>query len=122
MTEHQIPYGKTSLTFSLPDSLHVERLAPAPVPTLPDATRAVVDALGHPLGDFRFEDFAHAKSVAIAINDKTRPVPLHILLPPLLQKLAQVGIPDNAITLIIAVGTHASMPREEFGAVSRRQS
>ena len=117
MPEFRIPYAKTHLTFSLPDSLQVERLAPAPVPPLPDASRAVADALEHPLGGFRFENFALAKSVAIAINDKTRPVPLPILLPPLLQKLARVGIPDSAITLMIGVGTHAPMPREEFSAV-----
>jgi nickel-dependent lactate racemase len=39
------------------------------------------------------------------------------LLPPLLQKLARVGIPDAAITLMIGGGTHAPMPRAEFGAV-----
>jgi nickel-dependent lactate racemase len=117
LAEHKIPYAKTHLTFSLPDSLHVERLAPAPIAPAADATRAVIDALNHPLGGFHFDDFARTKSVVIAINDKTRPVPLHILLPPLLQRLAQIGIPDRAITLMIGVGTHAPMPREEFGAV-----
>jgi nickel-dependent lactate racemase len=117
VSEYHIPYAQTYLTFTLPDSFHIEQLVPAPIPPLADATRAVIDALDHPLGDFRFEDFAHAKSVAIAINDKTRPVPLDILLPPLLQKLARLGIPDSAITLIIGVGTHAPMPREEFGAI-----
>ncbi|MCX7838599.1 MAG: nickel-dependent lactate racemase [Anaerolineae bacterium] len=117
MPEFQVPYGKTFLPFTLPDSLHIEYLNPTPIPPLADPARAIADALDHPLGDFRFEDFARAQSVAIAINDKTRPVPLHLLLPPLLQKLARLGIPDAAITLIIGVGTHAPMPREEFGAV-----
>ena len=114
MTQHQIPYGKTQLTFALPDALHVERLAPTPIPPVPDPAHAVRAALDHPLGDFRFEHFARAQSVAIAINDKTRPVPLAILLPPLLQKLAQVHIPDTAITLLIGVGTHTPMAPREF--------
>ena len=117
VSSFDIPYGKTQIEFEIPDSFQVQVLKPAQIPSASDPTRAVVDALNHPLGDFRFEDFAHAKSVALAINDKTRPVPLHILLPPLFQKLAQVGIPNNAITLLIAVGTHAPMPREEFSAV-----
>ncbi|MEW5717520.1 MAG: nickel-dependent lactate racemase [Chloroflexota bacterium] len=117
MPEFRVPYAKSHLTFALPDSLNVERLAPAPIAPVANATRAVSDALDHPLGDFRFEDFARAQSVAIAINDKTRPVPLALLLPPLLQKLAHIGIADAAITLMIGVGTHAPMPREEFGAV-----
>ncbi len=117
MNNYQIPYGKTKIKFSVPNSFQIQVLAPAPIAPVADATRAVVDALDHPLGDFRFEDLARARSVVIAINDKTRPVPLALLLPPLLQKLARVGIPDSAITLMIGVGTHAPMPRAEFGAV-----
>ncbi len=116
MPEYRVPYGKSYLTFALPDSLHVEWLAPAPVPPVPAATRAVNDALAAPL-DFDWGKFAHARSAAIAINDKTRPVPLALLLPPLLARLAQLGLADDAITLLIATGTHTPMPREEFGAV-----
>jgi lactate racemase len=116
MTSYRIPYGKTHLEFSIPDSFHTELIAPAAIPPLPDAMRAVSDALDAPL-NFDWAKFANAKSVAIAINDKTRPVPLPVLLPPLLQKLERVGIAREAITLVIANGTHPPMRPEEFGAV-----
>lgn len=56
-------------------------------------------------------------SVAIAINDKTRPVPHKYLLPPLLARLEALGLAPADITLVIATGTHAPMPAAEFGLV-----
>ncbi len=55
--------------------------------------------------------------MAIAVNDKTRPVPHHHLLPPLLRRLADLGVPDDAITFHLAVGAHPPMERVEFSAV-----
>jgi nickel-dependent lactate racemase len=118
MARFRIPYGRTHLTFTLSDALHTELIAPAPIAPVPDAARAVMDALDAPL-DFAWEKFAHArpKGVAIAINDKTRPVPLAILLPPLLARLTHMGIVDDAITLIIATGAHTPMRPDEFANI-----
>jgi nickel-dependent lactate racemase len=110
MMQYQIPYGKTKIDFTIPDSFRVQILKPAPIPPATDPTRAVCDAIDNA----RLSDFKSTKSVAIAINDKTRPVPLKILLPPLLQRLAEIGIADDAITLIVSVGTHAPMKSSEF--------
>jgi nickel-dependent lactate racemase len=115
--EFRVPYGKEHLTFDLPDELHVELIAPAPTPPASDPIQAVNQALDAPLGDVRLKDWAKAKSVAIAVNDKTRPVPHKYLLPPLLERLEAIGIPREAITLIIAVGMHPAMAPGEFAAV-----
>ena len=114
MTTYRVPYNRTQLAFSIPDSFHAEVLAPAQIPPAADPRRAVIDALARPVGEFDWSRFARAKSVAIAINDKTRPVPLATLLPPLLQRLTDIGIAADAITLIAATGTHAPMTEKEF--------
>ena len=44
---------------------------------------------------------------AIAINDRTRPVPHDFLLPPLLRRLQRAGVAPRDIRLLIATGTHA---------------
>jgi len=117
MTRFHVPYGKTHLDFSIPDSFRTQVLAPAQIPPLAEPMREVYRTLDAPAGGCRLSDFPSARSVAIAINDKTRPVPLNLLLPPLLQRLAEQGIPDDAITLIIATGTHLPMRADEFASI-----
>ncbi len=117
MATYSIPYGKQSLAFTIPDDRAVDIIAAPEVAPAADPQAVVQQALQDPLGGVRLEDFAGASHVAIAINDKTRPVPHQILLPPLLERLEQMGLPPERITLIIATGTHPPMPPEEYGLV-----
>jgi nickel-dependent lactate racemase len=84
---------------------------------VPDPVQAVREALSRPAGGVRLADFAKARSVAIAISDKTRPVPHAVLLPPLLHELDKLGIPPAAITLVAATGLHAPMQQDEFAEI-----
>lgn len=117
MSIFELPYGRATLSLKLPESLPVSWIAPAEVPAAPEPLALVGQALDEPVGDARLRDFAGARSVVIAINDKTRPVPHEHLLPPLLTRLEGLGIPPQAITLLIASGTHAPMRSEEFAAI-----
>ncbi|MEW5957702.1 MAG: nickel-dependent lactate racemase [Chloroflexota bacterium] len=117
MTQYNLPYGKEQLTFDLPDSLNVTLLAAADVPAASDPLGLVNHALDNPVGGLRLADFAGARSAAVTVNDKTRPVPHAQLLPPLLARLEALGLPPQAISLIIATGTHAVMPPEEYAWV-----
>lgn len=113
----RIPYGKTSLTAHIPDEYPLHTIeAPNPAPAA-DPRQAVESALDNLLGAIRWEDFRGARSVAIAVNDKTRPVPHGYLLPPLMERLTALGIPDSAITFYIAVGTHPPMTPDEFPSI-----
>ncbi len=113
----QIPYGKSVLTAHIPDQYPVHVIeAPNPAPAA-DPRQAVEAALDNLLGEIRWDDFRAAQTVAIAVNDKTRPVPHEHLLPPLMARLAALGIPDSAITFYIAVGTHPPMTPSEFPSI-----
>jgi nickel-dependent lactate racemase len=103
--------------FRLPDEWQVEVLAPRHEAGLSDPVEAIRRALEKPLGRRRLADFTSVRSVAIAINDKTRPVPHDLLLPPLLRQLEDTGLTPEAITLLIATGAHPPMRPEEFGKV-----
>jgi nickel-dependent lactate racemase len=113
----QVPYGRTALTARIPDPYPVHVLeAPNPAPAA-DPRRAVDNALDNLLGNLHWDNFRAAKTVAIAVNDKTRPVPHGHLLPPLLERLAALGLPDSAITFYVAVGTHPPMTPDEFSGI-----
>ncbi len=110
--DFHLPYGRTHLDFTLPDAWQPQLIDPADVPGAADPIGEVERALTSllpPAGGWG--------EVAIAVNDKTRPVPHNLLLPPLLRRLEAAGVAPEAITLIIATGTHTPMTAEEFGQV-----
>lgn len=117
--ELRLPYGKTYITATLPENhaWHIETIAPAEIAPADDPLAAVNAALDNPVGAINFNDFRGAESAAIAINDKTRPVPHAHLLPPLLARLEKLGISPGKIQLIIATGTHPVMPPDEYPMV-----
>jgi len=115
--EISVPYGHSSLSVSLPDNLPVDIIAPSIIPPTSDPMQTVEDALDDPLGGIDLSAFSGVKSVGLAINDKTRPVPHQHLLPPLLERLEAMGIHSQLIKLYIAVGTHPPMTQGEFPAI-----
>ena len=115
--EIRIPYGKSFITAQIPDQVGVDIFELPHTPAASNPTTVVRDALNDLLGELSWSDLKEVQSVAIAINDKTRPVPHYILLPPLLDQLESLGIPNDLITFFIAVGTHPPMTPEEFPTI-----
>lgn len=112
-----IPYGKSTLNLGLDSTLNIERILPLKIPAAQNQSLEVVRALDFPVGNLDWSLYSGSKNVVIAINDKTRPVPNHILIQPILEKLTQMGINQRAIKFLIATGTHQPMLREEFGVI-----
>lgn len=109
-----IPYGLSSLTVHIPDKFKVDMIQPVEVPATDNPMDLVQSALENLLGDAAWSEIAGAKSVAIAINDKTRPVPHQYLLPPLMELLTALGISDECITFYVAGGIHPPMAPDEY--------
>ncbi len=116
MPTFQIPYGKTHLPLTLPDDRPVTLIAPNEIAPAADPVACVRSALDDPVGGLGLDCVTGARSAAIAIADKTRPLPSEVLYP-LLGRLESTGIPPNAITLLIATGAHAPMLPDEFDRV-----
>ena len=114
MAKFTLPYGKSELDFTLPDDRAVDVIRPPETPAASDPIACVKQALQESVGGLRLRDFREARRAVIAINDKTRPVPHHLLLPPLLEQLESMGLSPESITLLIATGVHPPMPPEEF--------
>jgi lactate racemase len=122
MQTYTLPFGRETIRLNLETAARITPVLPAPVEVAPDPVAAIATALANPLGDRTLSDLLRRRSgktptAAIAINDKTRPVPHDLLLPPLLRALEALGLPPHAITLIIAAGTHIPTRPEDFGGV-----
>lgn len=114
MTQYQLPYGNTHISVEIPSSFQVDLLIPEITDPLLDPDQAITDALTAPIGKNSWHDFAHAKTVGIAINDKTRPVPKPNPVQHLLNYLEDLGYEPDQITLFVGSGTHAAMPTSEL--------
>ncbi len=114
MPSYQLPYGSEYQTLVIPEQYQVDIISAPEMPPALDPVALTETALDDPLDDYHLDRFAGAVSAAIAISDKTRPVPHEILLPPLLERLERIGIRRDAIELIVATGSHSPLPPEEF--------
>ena len=91
--------------------------APRAVERIPDQARIVEQALENPIGTGKLEELLQAGDrVVILVDDVTRPTPAFKILPPLLQRIHGAGIPVEAVTLFMAIGTHRVMSEEELRA------
>ncbi|MDK2980098.1 MAG: lactate racemase [Chloroflexota bacterium] len=119
MTNIELRYDETTLRTDFPFK-NVDILLPEAQISQKSAQELVQKAFLNPLGgtekDQKTPDF-RGKSVVIAINDQTRPLPHHILLPELLAYLHANGAADDQIQFIIATGTHRALNPAEIEQV-----
>jgi nickel-dependent lactate racemase len=109
----ELTYGRTGLRVDLPNHAHV--LEPEQVPAVPDPIGAVREALRRPIGCAPLQErVMPGDTVAIVFSDVTRPAPNHIIIPALLEELAEAGIDRRSITLINALGMHRANTPDEL--------
>jgi nickel-dependent lactate racemase len=114
MTIYRLPYGPAHLDCDLTRAAAaghaIELVEPAPAEAAPDPVAEVAQAL-----DGVVLPAYGGGGCAIAINDRTRPVPHGALLPALVGRLARAGVPERDVLFIIATGTHPATPAAQFG-------
>jgi len=112
-----IPYGRGNIQFDPGERYEVDLISPQKTQPALDPLTCVENALNSQEAQQILVQFRNCRSVAIAINDKTRPVPHQYLLPPLLAQLESLGIEPSDIHLWIATGTHVPMEKSEFDSI-----
>src|SRR5277367_966999 len=101
----ELAYGTEGRLVEVPDDATV--IEPVDPPGLADQPDAIRRALGGPLAGPSLARYAAgARRVVVVFPDLTRPMPNRTVLPPLLGLLERHGIPDAAVTLLCATGTH----------------
>jgi lactate racemase len=113
-----LDYGKTGLTVTLPDENVIGVLRHRAAPPLTDPVTTVQVALRNPIGAKPLTEAAWGKKTAcIVVCDLTRPVPNPVLLPPILDALADGGIARENVTILIATGTHRPNTPDELDII-----
>ncbi len=103
----QIAFGRGFLPVKLPGGAAPTVIRKAVLPRLPDSRAAIRDALEHPVSACPLGALAQGRrSACILICDITRPVPNHLFLRPMIETIAENGIPLNRIDVLVATGLH----------------
>jgi nickel-dependent lactate racemase len=103
----KLEYGRTGLIVDLPEKNLVRSLAYKNALPVPDAARAIRDAIERPIGTPPLAQIGRGRRDAcVVICDITRPVPNKLILPAILGTLEQSGIPRERITILVATGLH----------------
>jgi nickel-dependent lactate racemase len=111
----RIPFDDTVVELRVPASWQVlEELAPNPLQALHDVPAALRDALEHPIGCAPLSAGEVAgKKIAVAVDDITRPTPLHRFFPVVVEHLLARGARRQDILVINALGIHRPMTADE---------
>jgi len=111
---YAVPFGRGEVEFRLPPGVAGRVVTGGRMAPLADPAGAAAAAVREPLGARALRDLAVGKRrVCIAVTDATRACPDHLLVPPMLAELRAAGVPDGAITLLVAVGTHRASTEAE---------
>lgn len=103
----ELAYGKTGITFTVPEGIEATVIRKTPLPVPADPHKTIADALSGPIGAPLLEEAAKgARTACILICDITRPVPNHLFLRPLIERIHGAGIPYSGISVLIATGLH----------------
>ena len=104
------------LPLDLPRNWHIAGyFAPRPAPPIEGLPSRLAQQLEKPLSRPALSSLlARAKSVALVIDDLTRPTPVAALLEPVLTALEKAGIADHQVTGIVATGMHPPLSVEEL--------
>lgn len=111
-TRVTLAYGKTGLDVELPTE-RTTVIEPRYLPTVPDETAALQQAMRQPYNSPPLRDLTPAGArVAIVVCDVTRATPTRRILPVILSEIDHVR--PSQVTIFIATGTHRANTPEEL--------
>ena len=107
----ELKYGARSFSCQLPSA---KILQPECLPEPPATEELIREALAYPIGSLPLDKIIQpGETVAIVTSDITRYSGSEIYLPILVAELNTIGIVDDDIEIIIALGIHRQQTKEE---------
>ncbi|MBE6908890.1 MAG: nickel-dependent lactate racemase [Ruminococcaceae bacterium] len=112
----ELKYGRGTVTLDLSAAADVEILRENAMPVLEDVEQALLDGLEHPIGSAPLRELvAPGDRLTIVLSDLTRFwMRQDILCEALVRYLEGLGVRDEDIVVLIALGTHRKQTPEEL--------
>lgn len=112
---YKYKYGHGYKHFSLEQEHVLDEIKIAEFPPLTDLKSAVLDAIYHPIDSAPINELLKpGMKVAFICNDSTRMANTHAFMPILVDELNKLGIRDEDMKIVFALGTHRAMTHEEM--------
>jgi len=111
-----LPFGSRNLEISLPPGWSpMDICAPAAYAGIKDAAVACREALARPIGMPPLAELARGrKKITLVVDDISRPTPVLQFIEPVIEALQQADVPNEAVTMLTALGIHRTMTQEEM--------
>ena len=105
-------YGDEWLELKLPERWRITTHWPTNLPDIGQG--GIEEAFEAPIGTPTIGELARGKRhVAIAVDDIARATPASRLLPALVQRLEKAGVDPDRIRIVLAIGTHRPMIKQD---------
>ncbi len=115
VTTRHVRYGSKHIAFEIPAGSLVDELGIAQRNPPAPATELVTAALDSPYGTKPLrEEVGRRVPVTVIVDDNTRPTPVHLIAPHIVNHLRDAGIDRRDIRFLIAGGTHRPMTASEL--------
>lgn len=113
--DYSYKYGHGYKDFSLEQEKILAEIKVAEMAPLTDLNQAVLDAIYHPIDSKPLNELLQpGQKVAFICNDPTRVANSHDFMPILVKELNKMGIKDEDMRIVFALGTHRKMTQEEM--------
>lgn len=113
--DYSYKYGHGYKNFSLEQEKIMAEIKVAEMTPLTDLKQVVLDAIYHPIESKPLNELLQlGQKVAFICNDPTRVANSHDFMPILVEELNKMGIKDEDMRIVFALGTHRKMTQEEM--------
>lgn len=115
MTDYKYKYGHGYKEFSLPEEHVLGELKMKQMLPLENLKAAVLDALYHPIASAPINELVQpGMKIAFICNDSTRVANTHSFMPILVNEMNKLGVKDEDMHIVFALGTHRCMTHDEM--------
>ncbi len=107
--------GVSKIHFDIDERNILEILTPNRISVTKNIEDIIVDALKKPISTASLEEIVKGKrNIVVVVDDYTRLTPVDKIIPVILEKFNDAGIDDSMIKIVVALGTHRPMTKDEI--------